>query len=219
MIEQLGLENGVAVPFALTIERMVEGKAGRGGGDSTQPEIRLERVALSVPLLALVHPPSLHLQEMNVEFGVEVVETREEPIASSMVPAGAKATSLSKSRAVFAPLGAANHTTMKVNMKIVREVPEGLARLGDLLADAMVGGKAPAGEPPKAGGESSAPVGRIPGIGREVLGALRREGIETVDDLVSAAASDEGVRKLAKGLKVSAEKVREWVELGKSIEE
>jgi hypothetical protein len=59
-----------------------------------------------------------------------------------MIPSAVAGSSLASSLSLLTSLGQSNPTTMKVNMKIVRETPEGIARIGDILTD-LLSGKAP----------------------------------------------------------------------------
>lgn len=137
-IEQVGLEQGQVKTFRLKTERLVEERTINPETGKPESKTQVQPLEVSVPLLAILPPPSVQLQEMNVEFGVEVVEPRVEPLKSNVNPA-AGGVSLAPSLAALTPLGQASPTTMKVNMKIVRETPEGLARLGDLLVDLLSG--------------------------------------------------------------------------------
>lgn len=132
-IDKFGLEAGTAKTLRFKAERLVEERIVTKAGPETQ--FKNEPFELSIPLLALISPPHMNLQEMNVEFGVEVVE----PVAEVSKVNGIS--SLASSLSHFTPSGQSAPATMKVNMKIVSQVPEGMARLGDILAD-LVNGKA-----------------------------------------------------------------------------
>lgn len=136
-IEQVGLEEGQVRTFRFKTERMVEERTINPETGNPELKTQIQPMEVSIPLLAMLPPPSVQLQEMNVEFGVEVVEPRVELIKSAASAAGSS--SLAPSLAAFTPVGQTSPATMKVTMKIVHETPEGLARLGDLLADLLNG--------------------------------------------------------------------------------
>lgn len=137
-IEQIGLDGEQVRTFRFKTERVIEERIVNPETGNSESKTQVQPMEVSIPLLAILPPPSVQLQEMNVEFGVEVVEPRVEPIKSNVNPI-AGGSSLAPSLAVFTPVGQGSPTTMKVNMKIVRETPEGLARLGDLLANLLSG--------------------------------------------------------------------------------
>lgn len=106
--------------------------------DSKEPvQYEKKNMEVSIPLLSLINLPGVQLTEMNVEMALHVVddaslsaEIKRALIASSTLPLA----------------GVLTHTqsrnlppTMKVNMRIVERVPEGLARVNDLLADMLQG--------------------------------------------------------------------------------
>lgn len=137
-IEQMGLEEGQVRTFRFKTERVIEERTVNPETGNAEIKTQVQPLEVSIPLLALLPPPSVQLQEMNVEFGVEVVEPRAELIKSA-VNSAAEGSSLAPSLAAFTPVGQTSPTTMKVTMKIVHETPEGLARVGDLLADLLSG--------------------------------------------------------------------------------
>lgn len=134
-IDRFGLEAGTAKTLRFKAERIVEERVVTKSGAETQ--FKSEPFELSIPLLALVPPPNMSLQEMNVEFGVEVVEPVSETSKTN------DTTSLSSSLSRLTSLGQSTPVMMKVNMKIVSQVPEGMARLGDILTDLINGKAAP----------------------------------------------------------------------------
>lgn len=160
-IEEFGLEDGAARTFRFKAERLVEERTVDPETAVPKTEFKAQPIELSIPLLALVPPPGVQLQEMNVEFGVEIVEPKSEPIQTGAIPTKVKGTSLAPSLSLYTPLAQANPTTMKVNMKIVRETPEGLARLNDLLTD-LLSSQTPA--------EAQKPVDNIRGMRKRKKG-------------------------------------------------
>jgi hypothetical protein len=209
-IEQFGFEEGIAKTFRFKAERMVEERTVDSKTGIPETQFKAQPFEMSIPLLALVSPPSIQLQEMNVEFGVEVVEPRTEAIESATVPSKVLGSSLTPTLSLFTPLGQSNPTTMKVNMKIVREVPEGMARLGDSLTELL------SGKPPEldkqAPPEKGIDVEKIAGIGRERASLLRAKRIITVKDLIQSTETSGAIRDIAKTLGVSENRVREWRE-------
>ncbi|MEK6756045.1 MAG: DUF4332 domain-containing protein [Bacteroidota bacterium] len=211
-IDQFGIEDGKARSFRLKTERTVEMIDPKTG--SSTPRLEIEPFELSIPLLAMLSPPVMSLKEMNVEFAVEVVEPKTEDIKSPLVPSKLMGKSLSSSRSLLTPLGQSNPTTMKVNMKIVRETPEGMARLGDLLTE-LLSGRPQSAEQPKKG----VPVAKVHGIGSETAAILEGRGIHTATDLVSATETKEAIDVLAKAVGVSAKRIVEWREKAKLMKE
>lgn len=207
-IEQFGFEEGIAKTFRFKAERLVEERTVDSKTGIPETQFKVQPFEMSIPLLAIVSPPSIQLQEMNVEFGVEVVEPRTEAIKSATIPSKVLGSSLASSLSLFTPLGQSNPTTMKVNMKIVREVPEGMARLGDSLTDLL------SGKPPEADKEprpdTSFDVERVSGIGKERASLLRAKRILTVRELIRSTETPEAIKDLAKTLGISERQVREW---------
>lgn len=207
-IEQFGIEEGKAKTFRFKAERMVEERVVDPKTGAPETQFKIHPLELSIPILALVQPPSMCLQEMNIEFGVEVVEPKTEPIRSAAIPPTTLGSSLAPSLALFTSLGQSNPTTMKVNMKILREIPEGMARLGDVLTD-LLSGHIPGDEnplPPK----PPPPIEKILGIGREIAEILKAKGILTVKDFLSATETPDLVKNLSKTLGVSEKRIGEW---------
>lgn len=208
-IEQFGLEEGKAKTFRFKAERMVEERVVDPKTGIAETKFRVQPFEVSIPLLAIVSPPSIQLQEMNVEFGVEVVEPKAEAIKSTVIPSAILGSSLASSLSLFTALGQSNPTTMKVNMKIVREIPEGMARLGDLLTD-LLSGQAPAVKAPPS-------IEEIAGIGIEMANILKAKGILSVKDFVSATETREAIKDIAKTLGVSEKRISEWREKAKLL--
>ena len=206
-IEQFGIEEGKIKTFRFKAERMVEERKVDPKTGVPETEFNVQPFEVSIPLLAMISIPSIGLQEMNVEYRVEVVEPKTEPIKSSVIPSAVIGSSLAPSLGLFTSLGQSNPTTMKVNMKIVRETPEGLARLWDVLTD-LLSGKAPSAEIqlPKI----PQPVEKIPGIGPEIASILKAKGIFTVKDFISATETREAIKDIAKTLGVSEKRINEW---------
>lgn len=224
-LEQFGLEEGVAKTFRLRTERVIEERTTDPETGIPETQFKVQPFELSIPLLAMVSPPSIQLQEMNVEFGVEVVEPRSEPIESSTIPATVLGSSLAPSLSVFTPLTQSNPTTMKVNMKIVREAPEGMARLGDTLTDLLSGRPVEESgviEEPTFPEAADRPAISVVGIGPRTADRLEALEIFTVRDFLTATATPERVARLVDilrsvGARVSEDLVLEWRESAQSF--
>lgn len=98
-----------------------------------------KNMEVSIPLLSLINLPSVQLTEMNVEMALHVVD-------DASLSAEEKKTLMASSTLPLA--GVLTHAqsrnlppTIKINMRIVERVPEGLARVNDLLADMLQGRK------------------------------------------------------------------------------
>lgn len=212
-IEQFGFEEGVAKTFRFKAERMVEERTVDPKTGVPETKFKVQPFEVSVPLLAIISPPSMQLQEMNVEFGVEVGEPKSVAIKSAVIPSAVLGSSFASSPSLFTTLGQSNPTTMKVNMKIVREIPEGMARLGDTLADLLIG-KSQEIKPPR---PSPPSIERIPGIGEEMASILKAKGIATVKDFDSATETREAVKELASTLGISERRIVRWKEKSKLL--
>jgi len=208
-IEQFGLEKGLAKTFRFVAERVIEKRIVDPKTGIPETQLKAQPFEVSIPLLALVSPPSMNLQEVNVEFGVEIVELKTEPIKSAVIPSAVLGSSLAPTLCLFTSLGQVNPTTMKVNMKIARETPEGMARLGDVLVD-LLSGRPSETEAPSI--KTPVPVERVPGIGTEMANLLKTKGILTVQDFLSATETSEKVRDSARTLGVSEKRIAEWRE-------
>lgn len=214
LIEQFGLEEGVAKTFRFKAERMVEERTVDPKTGIAKTQFKAQPFEVNIPLLAIVSLSSMQLQEMNVELGVEIVEPRTEVIKSAVMPSAAIGSSSASSLCLFTTLGQSNPTTMKVNMKIVKEIPEGMARLGDVLAD-LLSGQTPAEKTPPT--KTLPLVKNIHGIGLKTADILKAKGILTVKDFVFATEKGESIKELAKTLRVSEKRVREWREKAKLL--
>jgi len=215
-IEQFGLEEGEVKTFRFKAERMVEERKVDPETGIPETQFKVQPFEMSIPILALVQPPNMQLQEMNVEFGVEVVETKTEPIKSAVIPSAVLGSSLASSRSFFTSLGQSNNTTMKVNMKIVREIPEGMARVTDTLTDLLSG--IPKQVEPVT--KPTAPaIEKVHDIGREVGAILRAKGILTTTDFLKATETPESRKELSKSMKISLERIESWREKAKLLEE
>lgn len=138
-IEEFGLENGAAKVFKIKSERQTEELSIDKKTNVSETTLKTQPVEINIPILALISPPSVQLQEMNVEFGVEIVEPKNEPIKSKNVPSKILGSSFASSSAMFTSLAQPSSINMKVNMKIVRDVPEGMSRFSDALIGLMGG--------------------------------------------------------------------------------
>src|SRR5256886_4610053 len=155
-IEAIGLDGGKTRAFHLRSEQVTEERTVDPvtGAVSTRQLVR--PFEMSIPLLALLPISTVQIQEMNVDFTVEIVDIREQQIGTPSLPAAVSGPSLSGSLSLFSsasPQGPA----MKVQMRLVRDRPEGLARVGDILTD-LLGGR----------GQTGRPVDDIPGMPPEV---------------------------------------------------
>jgi hypothetical protein len=153
VLEKIGMERGEARNFRMKAERLIEERDVDPDTGKTETRFTAQPFEISIPLLALISPPSLHLQEMNVEFGVAIVEPRAEAIQTESTRPQTKASSLAGTLSHYSALNQPGTTTMKVNMKIVRETSEGMARLGDLLADLLNARSKVNQKPPEPKGE------------------------------------------------------------------
>jgi len=246
-IENVGTEDGKLKTFTLKAERIVEEESvDKDGTPKLVP--KKKPIEISVPLLALMPPPAMKLQEMNVEFGIEVVEPRAE---KRTIPGTAiETTSLAPTLAFLSPPGAKNPTTMKVNMRIVNEQPEGMARLGDVLADMLSGSEErgegppvknldltqvteriePAGIEPakievahKPENEITRPedidVEKIKGIPRISALKLKSAGITKVSELLQLEEDKNKLREVSKKVGTSSRRVLSWVKSAKLLTE
>jgi Protein of unknown function (DUF2589) len=208
-IQQIGMDAGALRTFKVRTSRTIE--ETKLNPQTGRPETQLvERpFEVSIPVLAMMPVPNMLLSEMNVELGLDIIEAVSEPLETTAdlpVPA----TSLASSLAVFTPLGQADSTTMKVNMKLVQQAPEGLAKLGDILADLVTANKP---------SPSGLPVGDVPGIGPQFAETLRAHNIVTAADLVDLAARPGSLSALASALGVSEERLKVWIEDAKVLVE
>jgi hypothetical protein len=208
-IENFGLEKGVAKTFQFKAERIIEEQKVDQESKITETKFKVQPFQVSIPILALASPPSMYLQEMSIEFGVEVTEPKSEPIKSSVIPSSVLGHSLAPSLGLIAPLGQSNPTTMKVNMKIVKEISEGVARLGDLLTN-LISGQATEDEMEVPPLETLPSVKKISGIGKERANLLKAMGILTVKDFYNASETKEKIKVITETLGVSVSQVKEW---------
>jgi len=229
-IEQIGLEEGKAKVFSFMTERMVEERVIDAKTGEPRTQFRAQPFEISLPLLAMVPLPGLRLQEMNVEFGVDVVEPKAEPIKTAIISPAALGSSLAASPALFSK-GSSNPapSMMKVTMKIVQNVPEGMSRINDMLAD-LVSGRAvdsaqspPAEKAPVA--EEKVPpvreanVQEIRGIGPETAAILKGKGISTIEEFLEATETAESKADFASaiGRGISPQRIETWREAGRLV--
>ena len=217
-IEQLAFEDGSARTFRFTAERMIEERKVDPETGVAETQFKVQPIEVSIPLLALMQPPSVHLQEMNVEFGVEVVEPRTEPIQSTAIPRAALGSSLAPSLALFTSLGQSNPTTMKVSMRIVREIPEGTARVIDTLAD-MISGVPRKTEPATRPPVSGINIEKVAGIGLERAELFRAKEIRTTAEFLKATETTESRKELSATLGVSPRTISNWRTKARLLEE
>ncbi|WP_457554663.1 DUF4332 domain-containing protein [Candidatus Pyrohabitans sp.] len=217
-LEEFGTTEGSARTFSLRVERMVEERKVDPETGDVRTEVGAKPLEINVPLLALLPPPVMQLKEMEVEFGVEVVEPKSEPIRSSV--AGVRGSSLAPTLGIFSPAGKSNPTTIRVKMKVKREEPEGMARLWDVLAGMLGGRDVPASSEKKGGAENRSPsLEEVHGIPERRIEALRKRGISSVRDLLSATETKEGVKRVARAAGVSERRILAWRRTAKLLTE
>lgn len=213
LIEQFGTEDGKAKPFRITAERLVEERVVDEKTGNTETKLKVQPFEINIPLIALLPPANINIKEMDVEFSLEIVEPRSEPIKSYIIPSKAIGTSLASSLALLTSPEKSNPNSMKVNLKIVREIPEGMARLTDVLTSLMSGQKVQEEEkPPKEDSQPKATilVNSISGINLEAVNILKERGIVTIKDFIDATKTKDDAAKIAKRLGVSQKTVNSW---------
>jgi predicted flap endonuclease-1-like 5' DNA nuclease len=198
-IETMGLEEGAAKVFRLKAERTVEERRVNRVTGAEETTLTVQPFEVSIPLLALLPVPAIQLQEMNVEFGVEIVETKSRPLAAAASPLGGGAKSLAGSLAAISGPAQSNPGTMKVQMKIVKEVPEGIARMTDMLSDLLSGRLA-----------KDRAIDEVSGVSPDIAGALKERGIRTTAEFLEATEKAAARSDLAKSLGVSAARIESW---------
>jgi hypothetical protein len=136
-IEQFGVEEGSAKIFRLKVERTVEQTVVNPKTGETTFEPQTHVFEVRIPVLALINPPGVRIQEMNAEFSCDVHDLKADVLKISLanVP---QAVSLASSPASLARSGKLP-VAMKISMKILPEKSEGFARLYDVLVDTMTG--------------------------------------------------------------------------------
>jgi len=201
-LERIGIENGNVKTFKLRAERITEDPTIVG-------QIKVEPYELSIPLLAMLPVASMQLQEMDVEMAIDVVETQKQPITSKAFAGMVPGSSLSGSLSMFSAVGQSSPTTMKVHMKITKEKPEGMARLGDLLAD-LLSARA-------VGKEKEKTIDEIPGLSPDIVKTLKERGITTIRDFLSVTEDKNARTALAKELKISLSRIDAFRKKAKQI--
>ena len=199
-------EDGKVKSFRLKAERMFEERIIEPKSGETKTQFNVQPFELYVPLLALISPPVVSLQEINAEFGVEILETKTERIESSMIPSKALSVSLAPSLSSFTSLSQSNPTTMKVNMKITREIPEGMARLGDLMADLLMGRLQETNSQLSEGSQS---LKETLGIKEDIVADLNSIGIRTEDEFLNAAGDKNKIKEITNIMGVTESRVQE----------
>ncbi|MBU3655890.1 MAG: DUF2589 domain-containing protein [Alphaproteobacteria bacterium] len=122
IIKSFGIDEDNQIKnLTFTTTRMVEVQQPTKLKD--EPSYEAKKTEISVPLLSLINLPNMQLTEMNVEMALHVVVEADKPLTGVLTH--------SQSRNL--------PPTIKINMKIVDSVPEGLARINDLLADMLQG--------------------------------------------------------------------------------
>jgi hypothetical protein len=138
-LELLGIDKGQARLFRLRAERTVEERIVDPETGVAETKQTVQPFEITIPLLALLPLQTIKLQEMDVDFGVEVLEIKSEQIASETLAPRARGPSLAGSPAILGTFAQTKEALMKVHMKIVRDTSEGLARTNDLLTDLLSG--------------------------------------------------------------------------------
>jgi predicted flap endonuclease-1-like 5' DNA nuclease len=208
-LENFGLEDGSAKLFQFKAERTSE--EPETAGDYSKTTLRKYPMEISAPILALVQAPSLSLNEMNVEFGIEIVETKEDPIQSASIPKKTLGYSMVRSTARYTPMQATNPTTMQVRMKIIRETPEGLARITqDLLSQLISASNSNESKKPAEEEVYSPPVDRIEGIGPITAERLRGANIITIRDFLDKTLTEDGIGDVVRITGLSREIVSQF---------
>jgi Protein of unknown function (DUF2589)/Domain of unknown function (DUF4332) len=214
LLNQFGLEDGKTRTFRMRADRVVEKTVLNEETGEFETKLVNEPFEIVVPLLALVTPPTSQLQDMSVELAVDVVEPRPEAMSGQPRASTLADQSLAGSRARFTALEGDPNTTMRVSMKLAQAVPEGLARVDDVLTDLL--SARPTAE---LGDDNPLHIERLRGMDPEIAARLRERGITTVLDLTRAAGTAAAVRELADELGISREQIRAWVAEAKRLEE
>jgi hypothetical protein len=129
IIRDIGLDKDNQVKnLTFTTTRMVE--VPQAGGSEDKPSYQAKTTEVSVPLLSLMNLPCMQLSEMNVEMALHVVDETDALNSEFNKPLTGVLTH---------PQSRNLPPTIKITMKIVESVPEGLARINDLLADMLQG--------------------------------------------------------------------------------
>lgn len=188
LIEEYGLKGNKTKTIEMMAERVVEERTiDKNGLEATKLETR--PFEISIPLLALLPPPYMKIDEMNVEFGVEVIEPRRVPMKCSAIAQDAVAHSLSSTIVSVSPPNLGDAPAMTVKLKIIQESPEGLSRIVDLLTESLSGRPI---EQPKM------TVRTLKGITIAEAKILERYGIGSLEDLIEATETDGMVLALSR---------------------
>ncbi len=208
LIERIGLEAGKVKTFKLKADRVVEERRiNPATGESEIMQI-VEPFEVSVPLLSILPLSPIQIQEMDIDFAVEIIEMRSEPIRLAALPSTVAGVSLAGSQSIFTPISQTNPTTMKVHMKLKKEIPEGAARVTDLLTD-LLSGKA----------DTQRLVSRLSTMPPEVVRALRLRGVVTLDEFLALTSSPAAITSLAAELKVSSVQIEAWRKESQTLSE
>ena len=194
-IEALGIEAGRAKVFRLRAERTVEEPTVDPGTGAAEVKLAVQPFEITIPILALLPIQTIRLQEMDVDFSVDIIESTSKP-------------SLAESPAVLGSLNQASSTTMKVHMKIARDTSEGIARINDLLTDLLSGRPA-----------SSVTIDAIAGISAAVLRRFKDKGLESLDAFLAATATPEARAALAASVGTSVKQIDIWTRAAQRLAE
>lgn len=196
-IQEFGLdESGKTKSFSIKTERMIEENIINSTTKKPETITKLVPIKIDVPLLALFPPPALQIQEMNFEFGIDIVQER--PSNTKSMKNGGKGKKFG-SRGVFKPVKESNPPNVKVSMKITKDVPEGISKLQDILVENIVG------KPIEEKGLRTISI--IKGITTSIETKLNEEEIMTIDDFVDATKNYSLTRKLASKTKIDIKKL------------
>ncbi len=195
-LEKLGIEDGEARVFRLKAERTVEEREVDPATGNTRTRLTTQPFEVSIPVLAMLPVAPIQLQEMQVDFGVDVLDVRKERPQAGL---GREMTSLASSLSAYTTLGESKPATMKVHMKITRDTSEGMARLRDVLAD-LISGKPPA----------DLRVERLPRISPAQQAALKDKGISTLAEFLQRTETAPRAAELAKALGATEKEIEFW---------
>lgn len=204
-VEEFGIENGQIKTYPLTVERYVEETYKSPSGE-TMTHLVHKPFLMQVPVLSLVHPPFIQIREIKVDFGVEITSTSSQAISSDIVQSEKADRSLANTKGIYTPPDAPNPTTMKVTMMVEKEIPEGLARIYDVLNDLITAFPTKTDKPKK----GDWPVIVIEGIGKTYSQRLASGEIKYVNQL--AIADSKYIANIAQ---VNEKEAQSWIDMAK----
>ncbi|MFI6283890.1 DUF2589 domain-containing protein [Streptomyces sp. NPDC051018] len=138
--QKTGLEDGKLRMLRFVSERVVEERR-RDPETGNVTTVHVNRpVEISVPLISLLPPVGARIQDIEVDFALDVVGVAKAPLPFGRVVAGPRPVSVAETRAVLVPSRPDTPAGMRVRMRLVAEPPEGAARIGELLHE-QIGGR------------------------------------------------------------------------------